>query len=73
MTFNASPPNFVNHPATFVPLLRQTRPAETSTDCRPMTSSQSMAASSDAPLNVLGEPLQLCGCEPMTGWYRDGT
>ena len=23
-------------------------------------------------LNVLGDPLQLCGCEPMTGWYRDG-
>lgn len=25
------------------------------------------------PLNVLGEPLLLCGCEPLTGWYRDGT
>ncbi len=23
-------------------------------------------------LNVLGTPLQLCSCEPMTGWYRDG-
>ncbi len=23
-------------------------------------------------LNVLGEPLQLCSCSPMTGWYRDG-
>ena len=23
-------------------------------------------------LNVLGTPLQRCGCEPMTGWYRDG-
>ena len=23
-------------------------------------------------LNVLGEPLELCSCEPMTGWYRDG-
>lgn len=23
-------------------------------------------------LNVLGQPLQLCGCQPMTGWYRDG-
>lgn len=22
--------------------------------------------------NVLGEPLQICGCEPMTGWWRDG-
>lgn len=23
-------------------------------------------------LNVLGEPLIVCGCEPMTGFYRDG-
>ena len=23
-------------------------------------------------LNVLGEPLELCSCKPMTGWYRDG-
>ena len=22
--------------------------------------------------NVLGEPLQSCSCEPMTGWYRNG-
>ncbi|CRY92100.1 Conserved hypothetical protein [Synechococcus sp. WH 8103] len=26
-----------------------------------------------APLNVLGKPLQVCGCSPMTGWYRNGT
>ncbi len=24
------------------------------------------------PLNVLGTPLESCGTEPMTGWYRDG-
>ncbi|WP_115015124.1 DUF2237 family protein [Synechococcus sp. UW140] len=24
-------------------------------------------------LNVLGGHLETCGCEPMTGWYRDGT
>ena len=24
------------------------------------------------PHNVLGEPLKVCGCEPMTGWYRNG-
>ena len=24
-------------------------------------------------LNVLGEPLDVCGCQPMTGWYRDGS
>ena len=23
-------------------------------------------------LNVLGEPLQICSCEPKTGWFRDG-
>ena len=23
-------------------------------------------------LNVLGEPLEMCSCEPITGWYRDG-
>lgn len=22
--------------------------------------------------NVFGEPLELCGCQPMTGWRRDG-
>jgi uncharacterized protein (DUF2237 family) len=24
------------------------------------------------PRNVLGEPLQECGCAPLTGWFRDG-
>ncbi len=23
-------------------------------------------------LNVLSEPLQVCSCRPMTGWFRDG-
>ncbi len=23
-------------------------------------------------LNVLGTALEICGCRPMTGWYRDG-
>lgn len=23
-------------------------------------------------LNVFGEPLEICGCEPKTGFYRDG-
>lgn len=22
--------------------------------------------------NVLGEDLNICGCDPMTGWFRDG-
>ena len=25
-----------------------------------------------AVLNVLGEPLEICSCKPLTGWYRDG-
>jgi len=25
-----------------------------------------------SPINVLGTPLEVCGCRPMTGWYRDG-
>lgn len=29
-------------------------------------------AEPDGPRNVLGEPLLICGCEPMTGWFRDG-
>ena len=24
------------------------------------------------PLNVLGEPLQICSLDPLTGWVRDG-
>ncbi|WP_255100886.1 MULTISPECIES: DUF2237 family protein [Synechococcales] len=31
--------------------------------------------SSSAPVvarNVLGETLEICGCTPRTGWYRDG-
>ncbi|MCP9916081.1 DUF2237 family protein [Cyanobium sp. ATX 6F1] len=24
-------------------------------------------------LNVLGQPLELCSCEPLTGWTRDGS
>jgi len=28
--------------------------------------------SAPAALNVLGQTLVICGCEPMTGWFRDG-
>ena len=34
-----------------------------------MTDSSTVSSS---PMNVLGTPLELCGCEPMTGWYRNG-
>ena len=30
------------------------------------------SATGNAALNVLGEPLVVCGCEPLTGWFRDG-
>ena len=33
----------------------------------------SSSSAPSAPLNVLGTPLQVCGCAPMTGWYRNGT
>ena len=26
----------------------------------------------DIDLNVLGTPLEVCSCQPMTGWFRDG-
>ncbi|WP_415399943.1 DUF2237 family protein [Synechococcus sp. W4D4] len=32
-----------------------------------------MNAAETMPLNVLGNPLQECGCDPMTGWFRDGS
>ncbi len=28
---------------------------------------------STGPLNVLGEPLESCCTDPMTGWFRDGS
>ncbi|MFM7454860.1 MAG: DUF2237 family protein [Cyanobium sp.] len=33
----------------------------------------SLASAGPAALNVLGEPLDLCSCEPLTGWFRDGS
>lgn len=30
-------------------------------------------SSGNDPRNVLGEPLEVCGCEPLTGWWRDGS
>ncbi|QVL51580.1 MAG: DUF2237 domain-containing protein [Cyanobium sp. M30B3] len=37
------------------------------------TTPASQAAASPETLNVLGEPLELCSCEPLTGWFRDGS
>ncbi|MFM7240471.1 MAG: DUF2237 family protein [Cyanobium sp.] len=33
----------------------------------------SQASAGPTALNVLGEPLDLCSCEPLTGWFRDGS
>ena len=32
-----------------------------------------MTSTHAQPRNVLGSPLETCGCQPMTGWMRDGT
>ena len=41
---------------------------------RTMTATpDSQASAGPAALNVLGEPLDLCSCEPLTGWFRDGS
>jgi uncharacterized protein (DUF2237 family) len=34
---------------------------------------ESQTAASPEATNVLGDPLELCSCEPLTGWFRDGT
>ena len=31
------------------------------------------SSGADQPRNVLEEPLEICGCDPPTGWYRDGS
>ena len=31
-----------------------------------------LSPASQQALNVLGEPLVVCGCTPLTGWFRDG-
>ena len=56
----------------FVPPLRQTAGAFRADNAG--TRAIDAAGSATAgPRNVLGEPLAICGCEPMTGWYRDGS
>ncbi|MFY8148476.1 MAG: DUF2237 family protein [Prochlorococcaceae cyanobacterium] len=36
-------------------------------------SSADPASPSPATRNVLGGPLEVCGCQPLTGWFRDGS
>ncbi len=52
-----------------VPVLRQT-PESRSTPMESNPLPQKPVEQSH--LNVLGEALERCSCEPMTGWFRDG-
>jgi uncharacterized protein (DUF2237 family) len=38
-----------------------------------VTEAPAAAPHAEQPRNVLGGPLALCGCQPMTGWFRDGS
>ena len=49
-----------------VPFVRQNSPQS-----RPSDGVQT--PSDNKVLNVLGDVLHTCSCEPMTGWYRDGS
>lgn len=69
-TFNAYPPESVNLSAAIA--CGRGRPAGP-TDWRPRPVIPMPTASSGTLLNVLGEPLTLCSCEPLTGWTRDGS
>ena len=31
-----------------------------------------MAIKNQVQLNVLGKKIEVCSCDPMTGWFRDG-
>ncbi|MEB3263907.1 MAG: DUF2237 domain-containing protein [Synechococcus sp.] len=38
-----------------------------------MTSSDPASPATATARNVLGGPLEVCGCQPLTGWFRDGS
>ena len=69
MTFNACPPEFVNH-------LRANRAnpgPDSGGDSVQRLDSTTPLPPGNAARNVLGGPLEICGCEPLTGWWRDGS
>ena len=68
MTFNASPPDFVNLLAAFC----ASPPSDYFRRCTALALAASSLQPPAEPRNVLGEPLQECGCAPLTGWFRDG-
>lgn len=69
-TFNAYPPESVNLPGA--PIAARRCRAGAGKLARGALYAM-LPATSPAPLNVLGSPLETCGCRPMTGWYRDGS
>ena len=38
-----------------------------------MTEASAADPTTARPRNVLGADLEICGCQPMTGWFRDGS
>ena len=68
MTFNASPPDFVNLLAAFC----ASPPSDYFRRCTALALAASSLQPPAEPRNVLGEPLQECGCAPLTGWFLDG-
>jgi uncharacterized protein (DUF2237 family) len=73
MTFNACPPESVNLPAAIGRRREGAGCSQTDSSICKFSVDQSPSASGGQSTNVLGEPLQICGCEPLTGWYRDGS
>ena len=75
MTFNALPPESVNLLAR---ICARASSESARTGRRPPAKPMSQAPSpeptaSPSALNVLGQPLEICSCAPVTGWYRDGS
>ena len=77
MTLNASPPESVNLLGQVLSRFEQSAHASgpfPTPHQLAMTESTTLASSGDDPgLNVLGSALDPCSCQPMTGWYRDGS
>ncbi len=38
-----------------------------------MTTADPSTSATTSARNVLGGPLEVCGCQPLTGWFRDGS
>ncbi|MCT0204572.1 DUF2237 domain-containing protein [Synechococcus sp. CS-602] len=72
MTFTAFPPDFVNLSAAIRGLSQSEfhSAAPFRLDPSPLPTSPNPAG--EQALSVLGEPLEICSCQPLTGWRRDG-